>query len=155
MEILPKSEIIEGDLVQQVKDFVMANVHVFENGPIHIFGPLTQVISKIAVVDLTMGSSISFWAATLSVHVYRLSNSGPKVDFIEQDGSGDLPAYKEWELPNISFEGLWESIIVDEKIKNVLFKLLYNLHYILLGERGRQNYTVAAHVAIKWPTRHR
>ena len=120
VEILPKCEVLQGDLIQQVKDFVTANVHVFENGPIKIFGPLAQFISRMVVVDLPIGSSISFWAATLSIHIYRLSDAAPKVDFIDQEGSGDLPAYREWELPNEAFAGMWESIIVDENIKKSL-----------------------------------
>ena len=45
-----------------------------------------------------------------------MSDQEPEKDFM--DGEEELPAAEQWELPNRHLSGLWESIVVDDAVKD-------------------------------------
>lgn len=67
---------------------------------------------------------LPFWRATLSITVYQLCTDGPSAEVPDDEdgggGGGDAGAianYTQWELPNVGFEGMWESLVYDAPIK--------------------------------------
>jgi hypothetical protein len=76
------------------------------------------VVSRSAAEDVL---PLPFWRARLTVTVYQLCTDGPSSEVPDdEDGGGDAGAianYTQWELPNVGFEGLWESLVYDAPIK--------------------------------------
>lgn len=87
-------------------------------------------IEKIVVVDLPENQLVSFWKANIMVHIVRLCDQPPEKDYL--DGEENLPAAVQWELPNSSLNGLWDSIIIDPLLKQQL--LGYCDTSLLFGE---------------------
>ena len=87
---------------------------VFRNGPVYLDDD--EMCENVTVCDLER--EISNWQVELCIHAYRLSDQQPEKDFIE--GEDELPAAEQWELPNRHLSGLWESIVVEESIKQRL-----------------------------------
>jgi predicted DNA-binding ribbon-helix-helix protein len=88
---------------------------VFRNGPIYL-DETDDICESIMVCDLER--EISSWQAQLCIHAFRMSDQEPEKDFIE--GEDELPACEQWELPNRHLCGLWDSIVVEESIKQRL-----------------------------------
>jgi hypothetical protein len=59
--------------------------------------------------------SIDFSGATLQYHVFQLQEGGPGMEELEDE---DLAAASHWILPSRDFDGMWESLVFDEDIKN-------------------------------------
>lgn len=90
---------------------------VFENGAVSI-PSLDSIVDSMLVCDLSRGKRISFWQAEPCVHCHRLSDQEPSSDFL--DGEETLSAAEQWELPNAYLVGLWDSIVIDDALKNRL-----------------------------------
>ena len=59
-----------------------------------------------------------FWRGKVTVTIYQLCVESPSAEVSGDDGGEDSIAnYTQWELPNVSFEGMWESLIYDTSIK--------------------------------------
>jgi len=84
---------------------------------------MSSSILRVAVVDLPPNSSVSFWMADLQIHAYVEIDTEPDQDFLDSDGEG-LPAFEQWDLPHAGLEGLWESIVVDPRVKARLLAYL-------------------------------
>ncbi len=56
-----------------------------------------------------------FRKADLCIHIFRLLEGCGEKDYL--DGEEEIAACEQWELPNIMLSGLWESIIVEETMK--------------------------------------
>lgn len=52
-------------------------------------------------------------------HIYQVWSDGPQIDCLE-DENCQVPASLNWCLPNAAFEGLWESLILEEGVKEQL-----------------------------------
>ena len=115
VEVKPECKISRADIVQKITNYLRESCPIFQNGEISC--PV-GLATSVRVCDLYQGQSVSFWQAELCIHAHRLSEQGNESDFIE--GEEALPACEQWELPNIFLRGLWESIIVDDVIKNRL-----------------------------------
>ena len=59
--------------------------------------------------------TIDFSTASLLYHVYQLQEGGPGMEELEDE---DLAAASHWILPSRDFDGMWESLVFDEDIKN-------------------------------------
>jgi DNA polymerase III delta prime subunit len=108
------------DIVQMVRDFLKEQCSFFSNGPVEVSGRVADYVVSVRVVDMPQSLSISFWQAILFVHAYVMLQKGSKKDYLDENEQGDLPAYEEWQLPNQAFDGLWDSIVVNDSIKRKL-----------------------------------
>jgi len=118
---------LKPDCILSPEDIERAALKHFKSFPVFLDGPINlsekdvelfPFVDNISVCDL--GSrKVSFWQASLEIHVYRLSEADGEKDYL--DGEEEhLAAAEQWELPNKMFVGLWESIVVDESIKSAL-----------------------------------
>jgi predicted permease len=80
---------------------------------------LADFVDYICINDLDINQKVSSWQAELSIHPFRLEESDPDFEYLEGE-STDLPAAEQLELPNLHLKGLWESIIIDSHIKQLL-----------------------------------
>jgi pachytene checkpoint protein 2 len=81
---------------------------------------ISKYVRSLRICDIGNDKSISFWKANLMIHCYRCRETGPEREYIDGKDDDDLPSTEQWELPNEHLEGLWESIIVDDNIKQNL-----------------------------------
>eukprot|EP01041_Mallomonas_annulata_P010791 gene10790-22527_t len=118
--IFPDCMTSTNEMVDIILEKLRNSCPVFKDGNVLICSDdiLSKQVESIRVCDLGHGKSVSFWQAELNVHVYRLCDTEPEKDFLE--GEEDLPACEQWELPNRLLLGLWDSIVVDESLKNRL-----------------------------------
>lgn len=92
---------------------------VFQRGVLNIPADTARYVDNIVICDLPENAAISFWQAELCLHAYRLSDQGPEGDFLEGEEEQQCAA-EQWELPNKLLHGFWDSIVVDESIKQML-----------------------------------
>ncbi|KAK6622356.1 hypothetical protein RUM44_002167 [Polyplax serrata] len=52
-------------------------------------------------------------------HIYQVWEESPQVDSLDEE-SEEVPASVNWCLPNVAFEGLWESLILENGLKEQL-----------------------------------
>ena len=114
-----------------IKDYALSalnNLGLFQDGPIELrkdvaepseMVDLIKTIESVRVCDIGYGKTVSFWKAEIRVYVVSLLTSSAEKDFIEE-GDEQINACVQWELPNKSLAGIWDSIIVDEGIKSRL-----------------------------------
>jgi len=109
----------------KVRAYLLSSCSVYVVGRVDLSevsdASLRACVDSITVCDLKDDTSVSFWQAHLLVHCYRMLDSDPEKDFLDDGGQGEeLPAAEQWELPNVHLSGLWESIVVDDEIKQRL-----------------------------------
>lgn len=66
--------------------------------------------------------------------VYQMCKDSPQIDSVDED-SEEVPASLNWTLPNVEFEGLWESLIYEQGLKEELISyvkttLLYSQNQV-------------------------
>lgn len=71
---------------------------------------------------------------TLCYYVYQMCKDSPQIDSVDEENE-DVPASLNWQLPNVEFEGLWESLYLDDGLKEQLISyvqttLLYSHHQV-------------------------
>jgi hypothetical protein len=98
-----------------VSQWIQQKCALFQNGPIKLDNEIRSYIESITVADLPPSKSVSFWQAEVCLHLFRLGDQGPESDFM--DGEEELPAAEQWELPNALLHNLWDSIVIETKIK--------------------------------------
>ena len=120
-----KFPISDDDIRTIVIKFLSNSCPVFRNGLIPIIkevsgASLSEMIESIRVTDLSQ--PVSFWQADVIIHLVTYNDNEPEKDFLEgiEGEESSTSAYEQWELPNRSLSGLWESIIVEESIKKNL-----------------------------------
>lgn len=74
-------------------------------------------------------------------YVYQVCDDTPQVDSVDEEEE-DVPASLNWQLPNAEFEGLWESLILEDGMKD---KLISYVQTTLLYSQNR----VSAQV-VRW-----
>lgn len=52
---------------------------------------------------------------TYHIHVFRLNVDGPEHEELDEDE--DISAANHWLLPSAEFQGLWENLVFDTRIK--------------------------------------
>lgn len=110
------------ELELMTRRFLQETCAFFKNGRVETAGNgLDEHVAMVRVVDLPEKSMISFWRAVVYVHVFALSGEPSEKDYLENEEGGlGQAAYEEWKLPNEAFDELWDTIVVDEEIKNKL-----------------------------------
>lgn len=114
----------KSDVVKRIKDALPSMCPIFANGPVRFENDpsfqdeIFQLVDSIEICDLLDDQKISFWQAEICLHAFSLSEQGPEADMLE--GEEELPACEQWELPNTLLIGLWDSIIINQFIKNRL-----------------------------------
>ena len=115
------------DMKEAIVRYLSTTCPVFKNGTLQIIPDSTSMnnlnfVESICICDLEENQTVSFWQANVCVHLVALEDSLPEKDFIDGiDGEeGTTTAYEQWELPNRHLSGLWESIVLDNVIKNNL-----------------------------------
>lgn len=81
-------------------------------------------------------SQISINDATTRLHIYRLEQEHINSEFLNVNSDGDsesIPAAKHCVLPSVHFDGIWESLIFDQDIKEEL--LMYTTSAMLFSKR--------------------
>lgn len=116
VEIKPECRLSRLEIVDKMASFLRDSCPLFQNGKVTI--NCESFANSVRICDLFEDQSVSYWQAELCIHAYRLSEQANESDFIE--GEENLPACDQWELPNIFLHGLWDSIIVEDVIKNRL-----------------------------------
>jgi hypothetical protein len=91
-------------------------------------------------------ASVPFFDGAPTVHVYQCCEEGPSAERAMSDGDGGDDAdvmsnYTAWDLPALSFEGLWESLVFDAAIKAEL--LGYATSALLFSDAGVNPHLVA------------
>eukprot|EP01111_Echinosteliopsis_oligospora_P006396 TRINITY_DN20508_c0_g1_i1.p1 TRINITY_DN20508_c0_g1~~TRINITY_DN20508_c0_g1_i1.p1 ORF type:complete len:428 (+),score=86.13 TRINITY_DN20508_c0_g1_i1:131-1414(+) len=71
-------------------------------------------VSHITVCELELPTPPTNAHYSVQVHVYQLNEDGSATEM--QEGT-DTPACHVWDLPSSDFDGLWESLIYEDKIK--------------------------------------
>lgn len=102
-------------------------------------GDICKYVSHLRICGVGYARTISFWQADLQLYCYRCSDSPPETDYLENSDE-ELPATEQWELPNRHLEGLWESIILDDQIKDQLLgysssSLLFSVMFLQSFQR--------------------
>lgn len=86
------------------------------NGLTHV--ALTCARAAAAADDIV---PLPFWKGSVSITVYQLCLDGPSAELSSGDDSNEgdegIANYTQWELPNVAFEGTWESLVYDTPIK--------------------------------------
>ncbi|CAM9370228.1 unnamed protein product [Laminaria digitata] len=101
--------------------------YILRDGPVSFASNslLSESVKSVAVVDMddSLPSGVSFWQGDFRVHIYRLSQEGPEQEMI--DGAGEeeeINACDQWVLPSASLEGVWESLVLEQGVKNHLLE---------------------------------
>ncbi|KAL4234081.1 Pachytene checkpoint protein 2 [Mactra antiquata] len=81
---------------------------------------LKQHVKQISISDtnLSQHETIDLKCCKLRYHVYQLQEDGPEIEELDEDE--DLAAAQHWLLPSRDFDGMWESLVFEEDIKNKL-----------------------------------
>jgi len=116
VEIKQECRLSIADIVENVSNNLREKCPIFQNGVVHQLSE--SFANSVTIADLLEGQSVSYWQAELCVHAHKLSEQSHESDYIE--GEDELPACEQWELPNIFLKGLWDSIVIDDVIKNRL-----------------------------------
>jgi hypothetical protein len=107
---------IETDVIRHtLLEHLTTNVSLFKNGFLEVSSALSTYVDFARVVDLPPSIAVSFWQADLLIHVFRMTTTEPDKDYL--DGEDDLPAFEQWELPNQGLDGLWDSVIAEDGVK--------------------------------------
>ena len=77
-----------------------------------------ELINRCRICDLGVNVTVSLWQAELIIHVFKLSDTEPERDYL--DGDEEIYACEQWELPSRHLAGLWDSIVVEESLKQHL-----------------------------------
>ena len=70
-------------------------------------------------------------AVTLQIHLYQPPSSSHVTEFStnpqnDEDGDSDVPAASVLELPSLSLEGVWDTLIYEGEVKEKLLGYIYS-----------------------------
>jgi pachytene checkpoint protein 2 len=119
VSIKRSSSISYSSASQRVSEALQDQCLIYQNGYINVPINLADFVDYICINDLDINQRVSSWQSELSIHPFRLEESDPDFEYLEGE-STDLPAAEQLELPNLHLKGLWESIIIDSHIKQLL-----------------------------------
>lgn len=113
---------IESSEIESViEQYLQEKCQLYTNGPIQFDeNSFSGIVKSIEVCGLDYDQTISPWQAEIFLHSFILNEQESEKDFLDNDGNDDnneLPIAEQWELPNILLHGLWNSIIINHKIK--------------------------------------
>jgi len=76
-------------------------------------------------------SAVPLSSVTLQLHIYQPPSSSNVTEFAtspqaDEDGDSDVPAASVLELPSLSLEGIWDSLIYEGQVKEKLLGYIYS-----------------------------
>lgn len=76
-------------------------------------------------------SAVPLSSVSLHLHIYQPPSSSRLTEFstspnADEDGDSDVPAASVLELPSLSLEGVWDSLIYEGGIKEKLLSYIYS-----------------------------
>ncbi|XP_041353322.1 pachytene checkpoint protein 2 homolog [Gigantopelta aegis] len=97
---------------------------------------LSEHVKSVTLTDTDITShgktAIDLISDTIHMHVFHLDMGGPGTEELEEEE--DLAAASQWLLPSADFEGLWDSLVFDDAIKERL--LNYASTTLLFSDRS-------------------
>ncbi|BGP26603.1 thyroid receptor-interacting protein 13 [Rhodotorula toruloides] len=95
-------------------------------------GVLAQNVDRVWIGECSLPSpAVPLDHVCLNLHIYQPPSSSRLTDFTtsahaDEDGDSDVPAASVLELPSISLEGVWDSLIYEGDVKNKLLNYIYS-----------------------------
>lgn len=75
-------------------------------------------------------SAVPLDSVSLIIHLYQPPSSSRLTEFTtsnaDEDGDSDVPAASVLELPSLSLEGIWDSLIYEDDVKEKLLNYVYS-----------------------------
>lgn len=109
------------EILKHVKEYMVHNSVVHGDNQVTEFndGFLKEHVKSISISDSKLSPHEAFDTncAELQYHIYQLHQDGPQTEELEDE---DLAAASHWILPACDFDGVWESLVFDENIKEQL-----------------------------------
>ncbi|GAA5930767.1 hypothetical protein JCM3775_003860 [Rhodotorula graminis] len=93
---------------------------------------LAQNVDRVWIGECTLATSaVPLDAVSLHLHVYQPPSSSRVTEFStsphnDDDGDSDVPAASVLELPSLSLEGVWDTLIYDGDVKGKLLNYIYS-----------------------------
>eukprot|EP00752_Nemacystus_decipiens_P012914 g11429.t1 len=139
VSLLPACAEDDAHIRQETLGLLSGGRYTLRDGPVDFTSSplLSRCVKSVAVVDLddSLPSGVSFWQGDFRVHIYRLSDEGPEQEMI--DGAGEdeeIAACDQLILPAASLEGVWESLVLEQGVKNYLLE--YATSALLFTDKG-------------------
>ncbi|BGP10258.1 hypothetical protein JCM10049v2_006141 [Rhodotorula toruloides] len=95
-------------------------------------GVLAQNVDRVWIGECSLPSpAVPLDHVCLSLHIYQPPSSSRLTEFTtsahaDEDGDSDVPAASVLELPSLSLEGVWDSLIYEGDVKNKLLNYIYS-----------------------------
>lgn len=108
------------EIILKVKRFILNENNIVFDRPISIPSDNPDGLRHIKSITVSCDTKIVWPPAEecLNYHVYSLHEASREIlDIANDDGSENITSSNHWILPNIEFNGLWESLVYDEGIK--------------------------------------
>ena len=142
VSLKPHSTIKSKIIQQAVREMILTRLPIIKEGVIPIVYSDTQKpseqedlllkhVKQIKIADLEQnplynGPILHNQDMNLVIHVFKTTDEEPIEESTDENDEGsnseDIVACKQWALPNVSFDGLWESLIFDENVKHNLLE---------------------------------
>ncbi|GAA5858012.1 hypothetical protein JCM5353_008163 [Sporobolomyces roseus] len=93
---------------------------------------LVQNIDRVWIGECSLPTSaVPLSSVTLQLHIYQPPSSSNVTEFAtspqaDEDGDSDVPAASVLELPSLSLEGIWDSLIYEGQVKEKLLGYIYS-----------------------------
>ncbi|BGP42320.1 hypothetical protein JCM10449v2_006325 [Rhodotorula kratochvilovae] len=93
---------------------------------------LAQNVDRVWIGECTLPTSaVPLDGVSLHLHVYQPPSSSRLTEFstsprADEDGDTDVPAASVLELPSLSLEGVWDTLIYDGDVKGKLLNYIYS-----------------------------
>lgn len=117
-----ESNVSRVDVIHHTKEFLEASCPVLMKGDIlssNFPEYLSQHVDKMIVyMPNNSITRVSYWQAEVSVNAFKLHDQEPERGTLSSED--DMSSFELWELPNKNLLGLWDSIIVENSIKQRL-----------------------------------
>ncbi|GAA6013615.1 hypothetical protein JCM10207_004791 [Rhodosporidiobolus poonsookiae] len=104
-----------------------SEVHDWRDVPV-----LAQNVDRVWIGECSLPTSaVPLDAVTLSLHIYQPPSTSRLTEFstsphADEDGDSDVPAASVLELPALSLEGVWDSLIYEGEVKEKLLSYIYS-----------------------------
>ncbi|CAM9730239.1 unnamed protein product [Pylaiella littoralis] len=139
VSLLPTCTAEDAHIREETLNLLSGGRYILRDGPVDFASSvlLSQSVKSVAVVDMDdpLPSGVSFWQGDFRVHTYRLSHEGAEQEMIEGAGEEEeIAACDQWILPAASLEGVWESLVLEQGVKNHLLE--YATSALLFTDKG-------------------
>ncbi|XP_075216362.1 pachytene checkpoint 2 protein isoform X2 [Lycorma delicatula] len=135
LKIKELSDAVKEELKQKGKIVPGTRLTKFQNSIIeeHVQSiyicELENNVSDNGLIELSP-DEIPVEEAIFDIHAYQLDGGEPQVGLIGTAGDdNEQPACNHWILPTVEFEGLWENLIYDSNIKDILLNYVNSIMF--------------------------